>query len=183
MISDEQLIAKYGRFCDYMGWQFIKRASMQEDSSYLQHADKEDFASAARYYLIRIPQKYRDQPFYIKRTIVNAIISARDKRRREFGRETSHDETYFDTLPGRDGLADYVQVNSDCTKLVALIPNLHISERLVVELHYGINGCSPCSPEQVARKLGRTRTWVVKRLESAHTNLRALIEQRSAITS
>ena len=195
-ISDEQLFAKYGKFCGYMAWQFVKRSGSYEDGFEngarsqsdtrvrLDTEDAEDLASIATYYLLRIPQQFRDQPPYIKRVIVSKIITAWHKRQKYGRREWQPphhvigrpDETdYFDTLPGRDGLAEHTQTSLDSAKIVALIPRLPEAQRVVLELYFGLNGAKPCGSTRIATKLARTRYWVDARLNAGLQEIRTMI--------
>lgn len=195
-ISDEQLFAKYGKFCGYMAWQFVKRSGSFDEgerSVRLDTEDAEDLASVATYYLLRIPQRFRDQPPYVKRVIVSKIITAWHKRLKcsrevqapshaslagdAYGHgyaalSTSESVDYFDNLPGRDGLAEATQVAFDTTKVLALLPKLTDAERIVLELHFGLNGAKSCGAQRIATKLGRTRWWVDARLHIALAELR-----------
>jgi hypothetical protein len=197
-ISDEQLFAKYGKFCGYMAWQFVKRSGSYdagERNVRLDTEDAEDLASIATYYLLRIPQQFRDQPPYIKRVIVSKIITAWHKRlkhgrnewqppgqtgdgHRSWGDPGDNSPDYFDTLPGRDGLAEHTQTSFDSAKVLALLPKLPEAQRIVLELYFGLNGAKPCGSARIATKLARTRYWVDARLHAGLQEIRTMISAK-----
>jgi RNA polymerase sigma factor (sigma-70 family) len=184
-ISDQELFDKYGRLCGYIAQRFIHRIdSNGERHNDLQGQDAEEFASAARISLLKMPQKYRTNPYVIQRSITNAIIDAWRKRIKQtrnewqppqIARENSGPEDYFDSLPGRDGLAEHTQVALDIGKALAILPLLSCSERTVIELHFGLNDCQPCTSDRIAKKLGRSERWVSMRLEVGLKHLRERI--------
>jgi hypothetical protein len=204
-ISDEELFQKYGKFCGYMAWQFVKRSGSYDDGERnvrLDTEDAEDLASVATYHLLRIPQRYRDQPPYIKRVIISKIITAWHKRIKwskecqppRFVKQFSQDKgmgrkgdvldlqtayvDYFDQLPGRDGLAEHTQVSFDSAAIIALLPKLPQVQRIVLELHFGLNGAKPCGSARIATKLARTRYWVDARLNAGLQELRSMISAK-----
>ena len=194
-ISDEELFRKYGKFCGYMAWQFVKKSGSYSDGVKkfrLDTEDAEDLASVARYYLLKLPQCYRDQPPYVKRVIVSKIITAWNKlvksEQREFQPEhkptrrnqavtvLDYDEgDYFDRQPAPGDLSESTQVALDATRILALLPRLTPPERTVIELHFGLNGAKPCGSQRIATKLARSRYWVDIRIQSGLQELRRLI--------
>lgn len=200
-ISDEELFAKYGKFCGYMAWVFVKRSGSFEDGERnvrLDTEDAEDLASVAVYYLLKIPQRFRDQPPYIKRVVISKIITAWNKRLKYGQKEyqpphtpgskgtaegstlhaTSANVDYFDTLPGRDGLAEHTQTAFDSATILALLPKLSDAQRIVLELYFGLNGAKACGSARIAVKLARTRYWVDVRLQAGLQELRTMISAK-----
>lgn len=178
-----------------MAWRFVKRSGSYDGGERgvrLDTEDAEDLASVAIYYLLRIPQHFRDQPPYVKRVIISKIITAWHKRLKYGQREyqpphtpnnggTSrgyHSDDFFDTLPGRDGLAEQTQVHFDSATILALLPKLPQSQRVVIELHFGLNGAKPCGSQRIATKLARSRYWVDARLRAGLAELRILISAK-----
>jgi hypothetical protein len=82
---------------------------------------------------------------------------------------------YFDSLPGRDRLAEHTQTSFDSAKIVALIPKLPEAQRVVLELYFGLNGAKPCGSTRIATKLARTRYWVDARLNAGLQEIRLMI--------
>lgn len=193
MISDQELVDQYGKFCTYMAWQVVgKRSELGEDKSGLRPQDAEDFSQLALIKLISLPQTYRDQPYYVRQVIILAVCNAkRDRLRWKRTRDwqpphvrgerwhgngiAEHGEDYFDTLPGRDGLAEYTQVNHDCARMLEILPKLHAAERLVLELHFGVNGCQASTIRTIAKKLGHRDSWVEVRLKRGLAQLKSLL--------
>ena len=206
-ISNEELFKKYGKFCGYMAWQFVKRSGSFDDTRgfdngaransdtrvKLDTEDAEDLASIATYHLLRIPQQFRDQPPYIKRVIVSKIITAWHKRlkygRSEWqpphhvgehqgGNDNCNATDYFDTLAGHDALAEQTQVSLDSAAVLELLPKLPAVQRIVLELHFGLNGAKPCGSARIATKLARTRYWVDARLQAGLQELRSMLSAK-----
>lgn len=103
-ITDEQLIDKYGKFCGYMAWTFVKRNRAKGSEPFAEQVDPllgtedaEDFAATAMMYLIRIRPEKRDQPPYIKRVIISKIINAWRKRIKELKSEVYCDPVGHDS--------------------------------------------------------------------------------------
>ena len=185
-VSDEQLFSKYGKFCGYMAWQFVKRSGSYdagERNVRLDTEDAEDLASIAIYHMLRIPQQFRDQPPYIKRVIVSKIITAWHKRLKHGRNESQaphipNETDYFDTLVGRDGLADDTQVAFDSARILAILPQLPEPQRIVLELYFGLNGAKSCGSARIATKLARTRYWVDARLNAGLQEIRTRISAK-----
>ena len=172
-----------------MAWKFVRKSGSYDSGEQgvrLDTEDAEELASFATYHLIRLPQKYRDQPYYVRQVIISKIITAWNKRLKTGRREwqpphhimPNHGDfqpDWFDSLPGPDGLADRTQQAMDATAVLALLPRLTLSERTVLELHFGLNGAKPYGAQRIATKLARSRYWVELRLQSGLQELRRLI--------
>lgn len=187
-----------------MAWQFVKRSGSFDDGERgirLDTEDAEDLASVAMYHLLRLPQRYRDQPPYVKRVIVSKIITAWRKRLKYAEREGHMPKTFppdyfsspiralevddndktdsLDRLPGRGGqLAEQTQQAFDSATVIALLPELPDSQRTVIELHFGLNGAKPCGAQRIATKLARSRYWVEARLQAGIEELRRLVSAK-----
>ena len=204
-ISDEQFIEKYRRLCGHIAWDFVKRSHRDVSPIALTQEDAEDFASCALLKLVKFPAKHRGKPYekyYVQRTIENAITTAWRKRLKQLGMEREANERtfgigaegygahehidkastdIFDRLPGPDGLAGKTQTKFDFATVVALLPNLPNSERVVVELTFGLNGAEPFTRKRIAKKLGRTEWWTETKLRSAILRMRAQISSQPRI--
>ena len=202
-ISDEQFIEKYRRLCGHIAWDFVKRSHRDVSPIALTQEDAEDFASCALLKLVKFPAKHRGKPYekyYVQRTIENAITTAWRKRLKQLGMEQEatgrsmdlsiYDDgagnrdnfgDIFDRLPGPDGLAGKTQTKFDFATVVALLPNLPNSERVVVELTFGLNGAEPFTRKRIAKKLGRTEWWTETKLRSAILRMRAQISSQPRI--
>jgi DNA-directed RNA polymerase specialized sigma24 family protein len=137
----------------------------------------EDLASAALISLVKCQQQYWNQPYYVKRLIVNAIINEQKRQQKIFERELcafamEDGSDWFDTLPGRDGLAQSTQVKYDTQKMLDALHVLTEGERLVIQFYFGFNGIQPIKPRGIAIKLARTEFWVERRLASGLNRLR-----------
>lgn len=85
MLSNQELVDKYGRLCGYVAWRFVRqnhKAQPFKDQAepLLGTADAEDLASAALVKLLKCPMEHRHEPPYIRALISNAIINAWHKR-------------------------------------------------------------------------------------------------------
>lgn len=202
-MTDTELVEKYGKLCGHIAWAFVRRSQSaakfdEQISSALGSEDAEDLAGAALLSLIKCPAAHRHEPPYVKRLIVNAIIKAWRKRLRvieiergaprslgpfrSIGGEQgiSHPVSelgdWFDTQPGPDGLAGKTQTAFDYATVVSLLPKIPQAERIVLELSFGI-GCKAFAERQIAKKLGRNRSWVTSRLH------RGILRLRESLTS
>jgi RNA polymerase sigma factor (sigma-70 family) len=200
--SREQLIEQYHRLCGHIARKFVQRWKRKLEAAGLDLADEfgksgkwetntpqfasvflvqksQDLASAAIVRLMKCPEKYWNQPYYVKRLIVNAIIDEQKAQQKvfehewqppEFGSSTrsgafeAHD--WFDTQPGRDGLAEATRVKFDAAAVQEKFSALSQGERLVIELYFGLNNTPAIKEYAIASKLGRTREWVDRRLKS-----------------
>lgn len=191
-MTDEELIAKYSRYCGYWAKYFMQRENPNHDvergSVADRYCDVEDLASDAMLKLIKCPAEHRHEHAYVTKLIIRAIIDGLRKKRSILAREwqpphhvgssgggqfESQTVTdYFDALPGPDGLAGKTQFKFDLAKAQAYLEYLPLAERLVVELHFGLTGLRPASERQIGKKLGRTEFWVQRRLSSGLTQLR-----------
>lgn len=194
-MDDAAFIEKYRRLCGHIAWDFVRRSHRGISDVVLSQEDAEDFASCALLKLVRCPAEHRENKWYVQRVIENAITTAWRKRLKQlelekeatpkvlrvstgttsassdrFGMLASSD--IFDLLPGPDGLAGKTQVKFDYAAISALMPKLPESQRLVLELSFGLDGCQPCSPERIAKKLGRSSLWVRLKYEAGVKRLR-----------
>lgn len=207
--SQDAFVEQYRRLCGYIARRFVyrqkrqfeeNRGKLQSDSGLESRSSSgktaangysaalpkcydlaaQDLASAALLRLVRCPERYRDQPKYVRRLIVNAIIDESKKQQRLLAREyaapsTIDGEDWFDLQPGRDGLAEYTRIKVDGARAKEALSSLTQGERLVVEFYFGLNGVEPLGEHAIACKLARTRPWVEKRLSSALVKLRTQI--------
>jgi RNA polymerase sigma factor (sigma-70 family) len=189
-ISQEAFIEQYRRLCGYIARRFIYRQSRQfEENTGKSDAGgntaipkcddlaAQDLASAALLRLVRCPARYRDQPRYVRRIIVNAIIDEFKRQQKIFHYEfaapaTIDGEDWFDTQVGPDGLARATQQKLDAGRAITALSSLTEGERLVVEFYFGLNGARPLKEHAIASKLARTRWWVERRLTSGLIKLR-----------
>jgi RNA polymerase sigma factor (sigma-70 family) len=148
--------------------------------AYVAPDQSHDLASAAILKLMRCPEKYWNQTGrngknnVVKRVIINAIIDEFDRQQMIFSNEVQSPdpgEDWFDTLPGRDGLADHTRIKFDSQKAKTALQSLTEGERLVIQFYFGL-GCDPLNPYTIARKFDRTRYWAERRLESGLAKLR-----------
>lgn len=201
-MTDIDLVEKYGKFCGFMAWQFVSRgqtaAKRENQLTSLHTEDAEDLASIAMIGLLKCPAAHRHEPPYVKRLIINHIIKGWHKMNRWKGAEqqapTGGDEgsiertaapsrsfdytwgsgrDFFDNLPGRDGLAGYTALKYDSAAVLAILPLLPESERLVIELSFGLlPGTEAIGLDRIARKLGRTKYWADIRLQKGLVRVR-----------
>jgi RNA polymerase sigma factor (sigma-70 family) len=168
LITDEQLVEQYYKLCGHISWSFVRK------NDTLGTEDAEDFASAALVGLLKCPQKHRGNKFYIQVLIQNRIITAWRKRLKQLGAE-QHTGDGFDELPSpREPHID-THTAFDTAVILKLLPQLPVSERIVIELNFGLNGCPPCGEERIARKLGRTRHWAQTHLQKGLERMREQI--------
>ena len=155
----------------------------------------EDLASAALVKLTQCPKEYWNQTGrngrnnYVERVIMNAIIDEFAKQKKvenhefcPFNVETgpdigkydfSHDaQDFFDTQPGRDGLAQATQMKFDAERVKDCLGSLTEGERLVIQFYFGLNGLKPLGQRAIADKLARTTFWVEHRMTSGLMKLR-----------
>ena len=140
----------------------------------------QDLASAALLRLVKCPLRYRDQPAYVRRLIVNAIIDEQKRQQKTFHYEYAapalpNGGDWFDTQPGRDGLAQATEIKFDAIRAIQAMDCLTQGERLVVEFYFGLNGVQALKEHAIACKLARTRWWVERRLTSALIKLRTQV--------
>jgi RNA polymerase sigma factor (sigma-70 family) len=196
-MTDLELVEKYGKLCGHIAWTFVARGRKHaRDGEQINKdfgtEDAEDLASLALIGLIKCPTSHRHEPPYVKRLIVNHIIKGWHKMCRHKNAEqqtpesrtaldvesqnginstTYHD--WFDKQEGRDGLAGHTQVKYDSRAVLAILPTLPESERIVMELSFGlIPGCEPLGLERIARKMGRTKYWAEIRLNKGLSRIR-----------
>jgi RNA polymerase sigma factor (sigma-70 family) len=210
-ISDEEFIEKYRRLCGHIAWDFVKRSHRDISPIALTQEDAEDFASCALIKLLKCPPKHRGskyEKYYVQRIIENAITTAWRKRLKQMDNErdsyilvragvvsskggnehankASHgdfSEDIFDRLPGPDGLAGKTQTKFDYSRIVALVPKLPNSRRIVLELYFGLNGCQPCSLRRIAKKLGRTEWWAKSKYQHAIREIQKEISIQAPIS-
>jgi RNA polymerase sigma factor (sigma-70 family) len=189
--TKEQFVEHYRRLCGFYARKFVFRwKKTREEETNVNHcqADIEDLASEAYIKLLKCPPKYWNEFYYVQRLIINAIITAFDKRNKILAKEwqpphnagggggartgherfivrqPSHTHDYFDTLPGRDGLAESTQIKQDSEKIISALNSLTQAERLVLEFYFGLNGLKAIKEQAIAAKLGRTKFWVDRRL-------------------
>lgn len=154
--------------------------------------DIEELASAALVSLskCRNVKAIRYQKGYINRLIRNAIIneakwnlqyySSREHQSPEHaisggkgGRFDDRDNMdWFDTHPGRDGLAGHTQTKFDSQLIIQSFNVLTQAERIVIEHHFGLNSVEPIGEYAIACKMGRTRYWVQHKLNTGLAKLR-----------
>lgn len=205
-LTDTQFMEKYRRLCGHIAWDFVRRSHRDVSPITLTQEDAEDFASCALIKLMayhRSPNwtKHGDNKWYVQRIIENAITTAWRKRLKQmYSEQEGNDRTLpiklkgerwqygewesanskhgdpFDQLPGPDGLAGKTQTKFDFATIVALIPSLPNSERVVVELTFGLNGAESFSRKLIAKKLGRTEWWVETKQHSAIQRIREQIQ-------
>lgn len=197
-MTDLELVEKYGKLCGHIAWTFVARGRKHaRDGEQINKdfgtEDAEDLASLALIGLIKCPAAHRHEPPYVKRLIVNHIIKGWHKMCRHKNAEqqqpdlgnafessnegalrtSSHYHDFFDMQPGRDGLAGHTQVKYDSRAVLAILPQLPESERIVMELSFGLTpGCEPLGLERIARKLGRTKYWAEIRLNKGISRIR-----------
>lgn len=183
MISDQDLIEKYGRLCGFVAQTLVRK------SSHLTQEDAEDFAASAHLKLIKCPPNHRHEDPYIRTIINNAIRTAWGRRIKQlnaecFSIELPKDEhiapsTRINKLimerTSGDGLPDRTQRKYDAGKMAVKVQELASVERTVMELHYGLNGCKPISLAQIARKLGRSKSWAFLRVRAGADEVRQSI--------
>lgn len=184
-LTDQELVEKYGQLCGHIAWDFVRKNPDQ-----LKREDAEEFASAALLRLIKCPAPKRRSKPYINVLIKNEIIRHWHRRLRQLKREADdkivlpahanndHDsgnERLMDRFPDPRPLhAELMHSAFDQAKVLQLLPELCESERVVIELSFGLNGAKSFSQERIAKKLGRTRYWVESRLQVGIKNLRIL---------
>lgn len=156
--------------------------------------DIEELASAALVSLskCRNVKAIRYQKGYINRLIRNAIIneakwnlqyySSRESQAPEVSKSKgigSNDYSvpdgaldWFDTHPGRDGLAGHTQTKFDSQLIIQSFNVLTQAERIVIEYHFGLNSVEPIGEYAIACKMGRTRYWVQHKLNTGLAKLR-----------
>lgn len=183
-ISNRELAEKYGQYCGYWAQHFLKREKVP-----FQQADAEDLASRAHIQLMKCPRQFRNQKNYVTRLIINAVLDGLRRERRiilahEYqpphmstrGSTSAHDShidtDWFDTLEGRDGLAEAVQVSCDGEKVRAVFYGLNSSDRIVLQLAFGLTGLRPLSCERIGSKLGRTPDWAERRMRNGINQIR-----------
>jgi RNA polymerase sigma factor (sigma-70 family) len=199
-MTQTEFIEKYRRLCGHIARNFIWRRKRQleesngHDNSELSRrndVDAQDLASAALLRLAKVKEQYWDQPHYVKKAIVTAIIDETRKQEKWFKNEfcpyqgiwitrnrkgtthgTNDTEDYFDSLPGRDGLATQVQSSHDSATLQEAIQVLTDSERTVITIFFGLNNLQHKRERAIAQSLGKTKFWVERRLHSGLNRLR-----------
>jgi len=202
-MQDAEFIEKYRRLCGHIAWDFVKRSHRDVSPIALTQEDAEDFASCALIKLLKCPAQHRDNKWYVQRVIENAITTAWRKRLKQLGQERevqtvrgeldipspanpwAHSEggDLLDMLPGPDGLAGKTQIKFDFAKVNSVLPTLPNSERIVVELTFGLNGAEPFTLKRIAKKLGRTEWWTETKLRMALLRMRAKISSQSPISA
>lgn len=192
-MTETEFIEKYRRLCGHIAWDFVKRSHRDVSPIFLTQEDAEDFASCALLKLLRCPEQHRDNKWYVQRIIENAIVTAWRKRLKQLGAEQEANKRslsltadeyqgdIFDLLPGPDGLAGKTQTKFDYAKVIALMPKLPDAQRIVLELSFGLNGCQACSPQRIAKKLGRTEWWAQKTFNAAIKNIQSELSSQRAI--
>jgi len=201
-VSDTEFIEKYRRLCGHIAWDFVKRSHRDVSPIALSQEDAEDFASCALIKLLKCPAQHRGNKWYVQRVIENAITTAWRKRLKQLGLErevqtvrseldipapanrhgaSSDGGDLMDMLPGPDGLAGKTQIKFDFAKVIALLPTLPNSERVVVELTFGLNGAEPFTRKRIAKKLGRTEWWAETKLRTAILRMRAQISSQAPV--
>jgi len=203
-MQDAEFIEKYRRLCGHIAWDFVKRSHRDVSPIALTQEDAEDFASCALIKLLKCPTQHRDNKWYVQRVIENAITTAWRKRLKQLGQERevqtvrgeldipspanhygarSEGGDLLDMLRGPDGLAGKTQIKFDFAKVNSVLPTLPNSERIVVELTFGLNGAEPFTLKRIAKKLGRTEWWTETKLRMALLRMRAKISSQSPISA
>lgn len=181
MLSDTELVKKYGQFCGYMAWVFVRKSYLQGTS--LTKEDAEDIAGDVLVSLLKCPVAHRHEPPYVKRLIINKTITAWRKRLKSADMELhpvamldgyplrfdedvqiSVERTFFKSLQDPHNEALIIEAQIDIAKLLTVLPLLPIVERIVLELHFGLDNRQPLGLDRIARKLGRTKYWADARL-------------------
>jgi DNA-directed RNA polymerase specialized sigma24 family protein len=149
--------------------------------------DAQDLASAALLKLAMCPKRLWNEPYAVKRLIVNAIIDESRKQQKVFENEWQaphtvgnsgnkgervHSDDWFDTQPGRDGLAEHTRIKLDSEKIQRALDCLNDGERLVITLFYGLETDAPLKEYAIASRLGRTVKWTQNRLQSGLARIR-----------
>ena len=218
----EQLVEQYRRLCGYIARSFVTKwrrrlinsgGGSSEETFILRsgfpatrtlQCKAEDLAGAALIKLMKCPERYWNQPYYVKRLIVNAIIDEQKVQQKIFENEWQSPEfkfgplesgrsgssgkyannhstadyvDWFDTQPGRDGLAEATRVKFDSEKVSEAMTSLSQAERLVIELYFGLHTENPIREYKIAAKLGRDQGWVERRLKSGLNNIRRQLGQ------
>jgi RNA polymerase sigma factor (sigma-70 family) len=205
--TKEQFIEQYRRLCGHIARSFVAKwrrklinagGGSVEETYFLRsgfpatrtlQCKAEDLAGAALIKLMKCPERYWNQPYYVKRLIVNAIIDEQKVQQKIFQNEWQSPEfsnyshpvreyhDWFDTQPGRDGLAEATRVKFDGEKITRAMTSLSQAERLVVELYFGLYTDNPIREYKIAAKLGRDQGWVERRLKSGLNNIRRQLGQ------
>jgi RNA polymerase sigma factor (sigma-70 family) len=212
--SQDAFVEQYRRLCAHIAWRFVFRQKRQHEADAgapdpirpsrssrgpyatvsgpllpkTDHLAAQDLTSAALLRLVKCPARYRDQPAYVRRLIVNAIIDEQKRQQKIFHSEYAapalpDGEDWFDTQPGRDGLAQATQIKFDALRAIQAMDCLTQGERLVVEFYFGLNGVQPLKEHAIACKLARTRFWVERRLTAALIKLRTQVGGNSGYSA
>jgi DNA-directed RNA polymerase specialized sigma24 family protein len=196
VITDQELVEKYGRYCGYWARHFLCREIRREDeraNASATQSEAEDLASIALIQLVKCPQRYRGEKKYVTRVIINGVLEGLRTRRkikqfewqppRTVRRAGIHSHSlgslddgnqteYFDSLPGPDGLAGKTQIKFDSSTACRMLESLPIAEKIVLELHFGLTGLRPASERQISKKLSRPEFWVQRRLQVGLIHMR-----------
>jgi RNA polymerase sigma factor (sigma-70 family) len=167
-----------------------------QEAVYLGTEDAEDLTAVALIKLIKCPQAHRHEKPYVTRLIVNAIITEWRKKLLRYGIEQTlglpctvnlmsehqggrgqHGGMHgsvdlWDRLESSEDLERDSMRKFDAAKMVDFVSLLPESERIVLELNFGLNGCQPCGEDRIAKKLGRTKWWVTVRLKAGIERIR-----------
>ena len=195
----EEFIEQYRRLCGFYARKFAYRLKHKDDGEKNcdhQQGQIEDLASEALLRLVRCKPEHWNNYYYVQRVIINAIIDAQSKQLKVLKTEiqppvhigtsrkdsTADYHDFFDTIEGRDGLANATQTKYDAKAIQELLPTLDPAERIVMEFTFGLNGVSAISARAIAQKLGRTQFWIERRLASGLAKIRQKIGIKAVTT-
>ncbi|MEG0750396.1 MAG: sigma-70 family RNA polymerase sigma factor [Oscillospiraceae bacterium] len=143
---------------------------------YLQSGEQDDLVSIGTIGLIKAvetfnPEKGTRFATYAARCIENEVLmqfrSERKTRGTVYlgdpleGEEANGPLTMLDVIRDESDLADDCELRCDVLRLRELVATkLYGRERRIIELRYGISGDLPLTQQQVARRLGISRSYV-----------------------
>jgi RNA polymerase sigma factor (sigma-70 family) len=178
-VTNEELLQKYSKFCGYMAWQLVRK------SDTLGTEDAEDIASYAVIRLIQCPEEHRHEPAYVKRLIINRVITHWQKMCKQRGIEIDAGSITIsdnEEIPAIEQVPDPTNIEhltirrADQNKMLLLLGKLPDTERIVIELNFGLNGSSACGVDRIARRVGRTPYWVQARLNRGIRRMREMVQ-------
>ncbi len=199
-----EFIEQYRRLCGHIARAFVSKwrrnlisnggLAQGSDSNYAPHIQAsrtlqfkaEDLASAALLKLCKCKPEYWNQPYYVKRLIVNAIIDEQKFQQKTFEHEWQAPkpdsrgsnsvypmvDDWFDQQPGRDGLAEATRIKLDSEAIRKSFICLTSSERIVIEMYYGLKTKTPLKEYAIASRLGKDRGWVERKLKAGLNAIR-----------